>query len=77
MQSSLIYTALLAAVAAWLLSNDAAPAIQRWLGGALVWAAERFPAAGLATAVPPLDLATTVLAIVLLLAIPILWLKPH
>lgn len=77
MQSRLLYTAVLAAAAAWLLSDAAAPALQGWLRGALVWAAERFPQAGLSTGVPGLDLATTVVAILLLLVIPIMWLKPH
>jgi hypothetical protein len=77
MQSRLLSTALLAAAAAWLLSDDAAAAIEGWLRGALVWAAERFPQAGLSTGVPGLELATTVVAILLLLVIPVLWLKPH
>ena len=77
MQSRLIYTALLAAAAAWLLSDDGAPSLEGWLRGALVWSAERLPQAGLSTAVPGLDLPATVLAIVLLLIIPIMWLKPH
>jgi hypothetical protein len=77
MQSRLLYTALLAAAAAWLLSDGAASAIEGWCRGALVWAAERFPQAGLSTAVPGLELATTVAAILLLLVIPVMWLKPH
>ena len=76
MQSRLVYTVLLAAAAAWLLSDEAAPALEGWLQGALVWTAERIPQAGLATAVPPLDLPSTVLAILLLLVIPVIWLKP-
>ncbi|MGB5135186.1 MAG: hypothetical protein WBN89_08440 [Prochlorococcaceae cyanobacterium] len=76
MQSRLVYTALLAAAAAWLLSDDAAPTLEGWLRGALVWTAERLPQLGLATAVPPLDLASTVVAILLLILIPVVWLKP-
>jgi hypothetical protein len=76
MQSRLLYTALLAAAAAWLLSDDAAPAVQGWLRGALVWTAERVPQAGLSTTVPGLDLATTVVAVLLLILIPVIWLKP-
>lgn len=64
MQSRLLYTALLAAAAAWLLSDDAAPALEGWLRGALT------------TAVPSLDLPSTVLAILLLILIPVIWLKP-
>lgn len=77
MQSRLLYTALLAAAAAWLLSDDAAPILQGWLRTALAWTAERLPGAGLSTAVPGLDLAATVVAILLLLVIPMMWLKPH
>ncbi len=77
MQSRLIYTAVVAALAGWLLSDEAAPALQGWLRAALGWSAERVPQLGLTTAVPGLDLATTVLAILLLLFIPVMWLKPH
>lgn len=76
MQSRLIYTAVLAGLAAWLLSDEAAPTLQGWLRGALVWTAERLPQSGLSTAVPGLDLVTNVLAILLLLVIPVIWLKP-
>ncbi|MCP9887626.1 hypothetical protein KBY96_06720 [Cyanobium sp. ATX 6A2] len=76
MQSRLLCTALLAAAAAWLLSDDAAPAVQGWLRGALVWTAERFPQVGLSTTVLGLDLATTVVAVLLLILIPVIWLKP-
>lgn len=76
MQSRLVYTALLAAAAAWLLSDDAAPTLEGWLRGALVWTAERLPQLGLAAAVPPLDLPSTVVAILLLILIPVVWLKP-
>lgn len=77
MQSRLIYTAVLAALAAWLLSDDAATTLQGWLRAALGWTAERVPQLGLSTAVPGLDLATTVVAILLLIVIPVLWLKPN
>lgn len=76
MQSRLVYTVLLAAAAAWLLSDDAAPTLEDWLRGALVWTSERIPQMGLDTAVPPLDLPSTVLAILLLLVVPVIWLKP-
>jgi hypothetical protein len=76
MQSRLLYTAVLAAFAAWLLSDDAAPALQGWFRAALGWTAERVPQVGLSTAVPPLDLATTVVAVLLLILIPVIWLKP-
>jgi hypothetical protein len=77
MQSRLIYTAVLAALAAWLLSDEAAPILQGWLRAALAWTAERVPQLSLSIAVPGLDLATTVVAILLLLVIPVMWLKPH
>ena len=77
MQSRLIYTAVLAGLAAWLLSDEGAPTLQGWLRAALGWTAERVPQLGLSTAVPGLGLATTVVAILLLIVIPVLWLKPN
>lgn len=77
MQSRLILSALLAGLAALLLDAAKAQQLRDWLSGGLGWAATQWPDLGLWSLAPLLQPLPTVLAILLLLLIPISWLKPH
>lgn len=77
MQSRLILSALLAGLAALLLDAERAQLLRDWLAGGLGWAAKQWPDLGLWSLAPLLQPLPAALAIVLLLLIPISWLKLH
>ena len=77
MQSRLILSALLAGLAALLLDAERAQQLRDGLAGGLSWAAQQWPDLGLWSLAPLLEPLPAALAIVLLLLIPISWLKPH
>ena len=77
MQSRLLLSAVLAALAAWLLDAARAQQLRDALAEGLSWAAQQWPALGLWSLAPLLQPLPTALAILLLLLIPISWLKPH
>ena len=77
MQSRLILSALLAALAALLLDAERAQQLRDALLSGLSWMASQWPDLGLWGLAPLVQPLPTAAAIVLLLLIPISWLKPH
>ena len=77
MQSRLILSALLAALAALLLDAERAQQLRDALLAGLFWIARQWPDLGLGALAPLVQPLPTAAAIVLLLLIPISWLKPH
>jgi hypothetical protein len=77
MQAKLIWSALFAALAALLLDPDQAPWLLAPLRQGLTWAGGAWPSLALADLDPLLNGLPMALGIVLLLLIPIIWLKPN
>jgi hypothetical protein len=77
MQSRLIRSALLAVLAAQLLNDGRAQQLRDAVAAGLAWAASQWPDLGLWGLAPLVQPMPTALAVVLLLLIPISWLKPH
>ncbi len=77
MQSRLIRSALLAVLAAQLLNDGRAQQLRDAVAAGLAWAASQWSDLGLWGLAPLVQPMPTALAVVLLLLIPISWLKPH
>jgi hypothetical protein len=77
MQAKLIWSALFAALAALLLDPDQAPRLLAPLRQGVTWAAAPWPNLALADLDPLLNGLPMALGILLLLLIPIIWLKPN
>ena len=77
MQAKLIKTIVFAALAALLLDPVQRQRLMVPLAEGLTWAQQQWPQAGLAGLIPVLDSVPNGLAILLLLLIPITWLKLH
>jgi hypothetical protein len=77
MELNLIRTVLFAVLAALLLDPVQSQRLVVPLGNGLTWAQQQWPQAGLGALSPALDWLPTGLAILLLLLIPITWLRPR
>ena len=77
MQGKLIQSAVFAGLAALLLDGNQAARLLGPLRSALVWGQTEWPAPGWGGLAGALEHLPTVLAVLLLLLIPINWLKPH